>query len=125
MDVTLPLRDPGSVHARTCVTAWCRSIRTQRLQLMLLHKSAAPTHANSARDNASRAEKWIGATAIAPALCMPPRNLLLDESTSALDSEMITEVLEVLVDLAQEGVRCSCVSHEMGLAREKADRIIY
>ena len=63
--------------------------------------------------------------AIARALCMQPRILLLDEPTSALDPEMITEVLEVLVDLAREGRTMLCVSHEMGFAREIADRIIF
>jgi len=63
--------------------------------------------------------------AIARALCMEPRVLLLDEPTSALDPEMIKEVLDVLVDLAREGRTMLCVTHEMGFAREVADRVIF
>jgi general L-amino acid transport system ATP-binding protein len=63
--------------------------------------------------------------AIARALCMEPRILLLDEPTSALDPEMIKEVLDVLVDVAQEGRTMLCVTHEMGFARQVADRVIF
>jgi general L-amino acid transport system ATP-binding protein len=63
--------------------------------------------------------------AIARALCMEPRILLLDEPTSALDPEMIREVLDVLVDVAQEGRTMLCVTHEMGFARQVADRVIF
>lgn len=63
--------------------------------------------------------------AIARALCMEPRILLLDEPTSALDPEMIQEVLDVLVDVAQEGRTMLCVTHEMGFARQVADRVTF
>lgn len=63
--------------------------------------------------------------AIARALCMEPRVLLLDEPTSALDPEMIQEVLDVLVDVAQENRTMLCVTHEMGFARQVADRVIF
>lgn len=63
--------------------------------------------------------------AIARALCMEPRVLLLDEPTSALDPEMIQEVLDVLVDVAQEERTMLCVTHEMGFARQVADRVIF
>jgi general L-amino acid transport system ATP-binding protein len=56
---------------------------------------------------------------------MEPRVLLLDEPTSALDPEMIQEVLDVLIDLAREGRTMLCVTHEMGFAREVADRVIF
>ena len=63
--------------------------------------------------------------AIARALCMNPRIMLFDEPTSALDPEMIKEVLEVMVNLAQEGMTMLCVTHEMGFARQVANRVIF
>ncbi|MGH7831196.1 MAG: amino acid ABC transporter ATP-binding protein, partial [Candidatus Binatia bacterium] len=63
--------------------------------------------------------------AIARALSMKPKIMLFDEPTSALDPEMIQEVLDVMVDLAHEGITMICVTHEMGFAREVADRILF
>ena len=63
--------------------------------------------------------------AIARALCMKPEIMLFDEPTSALDPEMITEVLDVMVDLAKDGMTMICVTHEMGFARSVADRVIF
>ena len=63
--------------------------------------------------------------AIARALAMDPNIMLFDEPTSALDPEMIGEVLDVMVKLAQEGMTMVCVTHEMGFAREVADRIVF
>ena len=63
--------------------------------------------------------------AIARALCMNPRIMLFDEPTSALDPEMIKEVLDVMVELANEGMTMLCVTHEMGFARQVADRVIF
>ena len=63
--------------------------------------------------------------AIARSLCMNPRIMLFDEPTSALDPEMIKEVLDVMVDLAREGMTMLVVTHEMGFAREVADRVIF
>ncbi len=63
--------------------------------------------------------------AIARSLCMNPRIMLFDEPTSALDPEMISEVLDVMIDLAQEGMTMLCVTHEMGFARKVADRVIF
>ncbi len=63
--------------------------------------------------------------AIARALCMNPRIMLFDEPTSALDPEMIKEVLDVMVDLAQSGMTMLCVTHEMGFARQVANRVIF
>lgn len=63
--------------------------------------------------------------AIARALCMSPRIMLFDEPTSALDPEMISEVLDVMVDLAGEGMTMVCVTHEMGFARKVANRVIF
>ncbi|MES2436213.1 MAG: amino acid ABC transporter ATP-binding protein [Pseudomonadota bacterium] len=63
--------------------------------------------------------------AIARALCMAPEILLFDEPTSALDPEMISEVLDVMVSLAKDGMTMVCVTHEMGFARQVADRVIF
>jgi polar amino acid transport system ATP-binding protein len=63
--------------------------------------------------------------AIARALAMKPKVMLFDEPTSALDPEMINEVLNVMKDLARDGMTMLCVTHEMGFAREVADRVIF
>ncbi len=63
--------------------------------------------------------------AIARALAMEPKIMLFDEPTSALDPEMINEVLEVMIALAKEGMTMVVVTHEMGFAREVADRILF
>jgi ABC-type polar amino acid transport system ATPase subunit len=63
--------------------------------------------------------------AIARALAMDPKIMLFDEPTSALDPEMIKEVLDVMLDLAKEGMTMVVVTHEMGFARNAADRIIF
>jgi ABC-type polar amino acid transport system ATPase subunit len=63
--------------------------------------------------------------AIARSLAMGPKLMLFDEPTSALDPEMIGEVLEVMKALAREGMTMVVVTHEMGFAREVADRVIF
>jgi general L-amino acid transport system ATP-binding protein len=63
--------------------------------------------------------------AIARALCMSPKIMLFDEPTSALDPEMVKEVLDTMVALAQEGMTMVCVTHEMGFARQVANRVIF
>ena len=63
--------------------------------------------------------------AIARALCMTPKIMLFDEPTSALDPEMVKEVLDTMVSLAEEGMTMLCVTHEMGFARQVADRVIF
>lgn len=63
--------------------------------------------------------------AIARALCMKPKIMLFDEPTSALDPEMVKEVLDTMMDLAKEGMTMLCVTHEMGFARQVADRVIF
>ncbi|WP_295388943.1 amino acid ABC transporter ATP-binding protein [uncultured Thiodictyon sp.] len=81
----------------------------------------------------AQAEKYPGAlsggqqqrVAIARALAMDPICMLFDEPTSALDPEMVTEVLDVMVELATEGMTMMCVTHEMGFARKVADRVIF
>jgi polar amino acid transport system ATP-binding protein len=63
--------------------------------------------------------------AIARALCMGPKVMLFDEPTSALDPEMVKEVLDTMVGLARDGMTMVCVTHEMGFARQVADRVIF
>jgi len=63
--------------------------------------------------------------AIARALCMTPKVMLFDEPTSALDPEMIQEVLDVMLELARSGMTMLCVTHEMGFARQVADRVVF
>ena len=63
--------------------------------------------------------------AIARSLCMKPKIMLFDEVTSALDPEMVKEVLDVMIDLAQEGMTMLVVTHEMGFAREVANRVMF
>jgi general L-amino acid transport system ATP-binding protein len=63
--------------------------------------------------------------AIARSLCMHPQIMLFDEPTSALDPEMVKEVLEVMVSLAEGGMTMLCVTHEMGFARQVANRVIF
>lgn len=63
--------------------------------------------------------------AIARSLCMNPKIMLFDEPTSALDPEMIKEVLDVMIELAEEGMTMICVTHEMGFARQVANRVIF
>ena len=63
--------------------------------------------------------------AIARALAMDPICMLFDEPTSALDPEMVREVLDVIKDLAKEGMAMAIVTHEMGFAREVADRVLF
>jgi general L-amino acid transport system ATP-binding protein len=63
--------------------------------------------------------------AIARSLCMKPKIMLFDEVTSALDPEMIKEVLDVIIDLAEEGMTMLVITHEMGFARTVADRVIF
>ena len=63
--------------------------------------------------------------AIARSLCMKPRIMLFDEPTSALDPEMIKEVLDTMIELAEDGMTMICVTHEMGFARQVANRVIF
>ncbi|CCH08731.1 amino acid ABC transporter ATP-binding protein [Achromobacter xylosoxidans] len=63
--------------------------------------------------------------AIARSLCMQPRIMLFDEPTSALDPEMVKEVLDTMTSLAEDGMTMLCVTHEMGFARNVADRVVF
>jgi ABC-type polar amino acid transport system ATPase subunit len=111
--------------------------------LMLAPKLVRKASKSEARDTAMKylervkipeqADKWPSQlsggqqqrVAIARALCMNPEVMLFDEPTSALDPEMISEVLDVMVDLAEEGMTMIVVTHEMGFARKVADLVVF
>ena len=78
-------------------------------------------HADSRRLSGGQKQR----VAIARALCMEPEIMLFDEPTSALDPEMVGEVLDLMRDLAKEGMTMAVVTHEMGFAREVADRVVF
>ena len=72
--------------------------------------------------------QWSGGQqrlGFARSLCMNPEIMLFDQPTSALDPEMVSEVLDVMIELAKEGMTMLCVTHEMGFARKVADRVIF
>ncbi|HYX35571.1 MAG TPA: amino acid ABC transporter ATP-binding protein [Oligoflexus sp.] len=88
-----------------------------------LHRVKIPDQAHKYPSQLSGGQQQR--VAIARALCMNPRIMLFDEPTSALDPEMIKEVLDVMVELAGSGMTMVCVTHEMGFARQVADRVIF
>lgn len=89
----------------------------------LLERVGIPEKANSYPSQLSGGQQQR--VAIARALAMEPKVMLFDEPTSALDPEMIKEVLDVMRDLARDGMTMLVVSHEMGFAREVADRVLF
>ena len=89
----------------------------------LLNKVGISDKANAYPDNLSGGQQQR--VAIARALAMDPKVMLFDEPTSALDPEMIGEVLDVMKTLAREGMTMVVVTHEMGFAKEVADRVIF
>ncbi len=91
--------------------------------MTLLKKVGIHDKANAYPDNLSGGQQQR--VAIARALAMDPKVMLFDEPTSALDPEMIGEVLDVMKTLAREGMTMVVVTHEMGFAREVADRVIF
>jgi general L-amino acid transport system ATP-binding protein len=95
----------------------------EKIAMEYLNRVRIPEQANKYPGQLSGGQQQR--VAIARALCMSPRIMLFDEPTSALDPEMIKEVLEVMVDLAEEGMTMLCVTHEMGFARQVANRVIF
>ncbi len=91
--------------------------------MKLLERVGLADRANSYPSQLSGGQKQR--VAIVRALCMQPDVMLFDEPTSALDPEMVGEVLEVMKTLAQEGMTMAVVTHEMGFAREVADRVFF
>jgi general L-amino acid transport system ATP-binding protein len=95
----------------------------EKIGMDLLERVGIPEQANKFPGQLSGGQQQR--VAIARALAMEPKIMLFDEPTSALDPEMIAEVLEVMKELARSGMTMVCVTHEMGFAREVADRIIF
>lgn len=95
----------------------------QKRALELLEKVGLADRANSYPSQLSGGQKQR--VAIVRALCMQPEVMLFDEPTSALDPEMVGEVLEVMKGLAGDGMTMAVVTHEMGFAKEVADRILF
>ena len=94
-----------------------------RLAFELLEKVGLVNKAQNFPDQLSGGQKQR--VAIARALALQPKAILFDEPTSALDPELVGEVLEVMKQLAREGMTMVVVTHEMGFAREVADRVVF
>lgn len=95
----------------------------EKTAMELLEKVGLADRANSYPSQLSGGQKQR--VAIVRALCMNPQVMLFDEPTSALDPEMVGEVLNVMKELAESGMTMAVVTHEMGFAREVADRILF
>ena len=95
----------------------------EKRAMALLERVGLADRANSYPSQLSGGQKQR--VAIVRALCMQPNVMLFDEPTSALDPEMVGEVLEVMKSLANEGMTMAVVTHEMGFAKEVADRVIF
>ena len=95
----------------------------QSLAMDYLHKVRIPEQALKHPMQLSGGQQQR--VAIARALCLEPKVMLFDEPTSALDPEMVREVLDVMVELGRSGMTMLCVTHEMGFAREIADRVVF
>jgi general L-amino acid transport system ATP-binding protein len=110
----------------TLAPIWVRKMpkkQAEEVAMKYLEKVKIPEQANKYPGQLSGGQQQR--VAIARSLCMNPRVMLFDEPTSALDPEMIKEVLETMVSLAEEGMTMICVTHEMGFARQVADRVIF
>lgn len=110
----------------TLAPIWVRKQRkgdAEKLAMQLLERVGIPEQAEKFPGQLSGGQQQR--VAIARALAMQPKIMLFDEPTSALDPEMIKEVLDVMKELAQSGMTMLVVTHEMGFAREVADRIIF
>lgn len=109
----------------TLAPIWVRKkpkAEAEKHALELLERVGIPEQAHKYPGQLSGGQQQR--VAIARALAMQPEIMLFDEPTSALDPEMIKEVLDVMKELAQSGMTMLCVTHEMGFAREVADRIV-
>jgi general L-amino acid transport system ATP-binding protein len=110
----------------TLAPIWVRKIPKKEAEETAMHfleKVKIPEQANKYPGQLSGGQQQR--VAIARSLCMRPRIMLFDEPTSALDPEMIKEVLDTMVELAEEGMTMLCVTHEMGFARQVANRVIF
>ena len=110
----------------TLAPIWVRKMPKKEAEEIAMHyltKVKIPEQASKFPGQLSGGQQQR--VAIARSLCMNPKIMLFDEPTSALDPEMISEVLDVMVELADEGMTMLCVTHEMGFAKKVADRVIF
>jgi general L-amino acid transport system ATP-binding protein len=110
----------------TLAPIWVRGIPKAEAEATAMHyleRVKIPEQANKFPGQLSGGQQQR--VAIARSLCMQPRIMLFDEPTSALDPEMVKEVLEVMISLAEDGMTMICVTHEMGFARQVANRVIF
>ncbi|MFO1136620.1 MAG: amino acid ABC transporter ATP-binding protein [Rhodoblastus sp.] len=110
----------------TLAPIWVRKMRkadAEAVAMKYLERVRIPEQANKYPGQLSGGQQQR--VAIARSLCMNPKIMLFDEPTSALDPEMVKEVLDTMVSLAEEGMTMLCVTHEMGFARQVADRVIF
>ncbi|WP_051440856.1 general L-amino acid transport system ATP-binding protein (plasmid) [Ensifer sp. WSM1721] len=119
---------PHLTILENCILApmWVKKMpRKQAIEIAMhyLGRVRIPEQANKYPGQLSGGQQQR--VAIARALCMNPKVMLFDEPTSALDPEMVKEVLDTMVALANDGMTMICVTHEMGFARQVADRVIF
>ncbi|MCA1970335.1 MAG: amino acid ABC transporter ATP-binding protein [Rhizobium sp.] len=119
---------PHLTILENCILApmWVKKMpkaEARRIAMHFLERVRIPEQADKYPGQLSGGQQQR--VAIARALCMNPKVMLFDEPTSALDPEMVKEVLDTMVSLATEGMTMVCVTHEMGFAREVANRVIF
>ncbi len=110
----------------TLAPIWVRGVpkaQAEEAAMMYLERVKIPEQAQKFPGQLSGGQQQR--VAIARSLCMSPKIMLFDEPTSALDPEMVKEVLEVMISLAESGMTMICVTHEMGFARQVANRVIF
>ncbi|RWP12555.1 MAG: amino acid ABC transporter ATP-binding protein [Mesorhizobium sp.] len=110
----------------TLAPIWVRKMRRKEAEQVAMHyldRVKIPDQAHKYPGQLSGGQQQR--VAIARSLCMSPNIMLFDEPTSALDPEMVKEVLDTMISLAEEGMTMLCVSHEMGFARQVADRVVF
>jgi len=110
----------------TLAPIWVKKMpkkEAEEIAMGLLKRVRIPEQANKYPGQLSGGQQQR--VAIARALCMRPKVMLFDEPTSALDPEMVKEVLDTMISLAEEGMTMICVTHEMGFARQVANRVIF
>src|SRR5471030_247823 len=110
----------------TLAPIWVKKMpkkEAEELAMRLLTRVKIPEQADKYPGQLSGGQQQR--VAIARALCMNPKLMLFDEPTSALDPEMVKEVLDTMVQLAHDGMTMLCVTHEMGFARQVANRVIF
>ncbi len=119
---------PHLTNLENCTLApiWVRNMpkkEAEEIGMQLLERVKIPEQAHKFPGQLSGGQQQR--VAIARSLCMNPKVMLFDEPTSALDPEMISEVLDVMVQLAEEGMTMLCVTHEMGFAKRVANSVIF